>query len=167
MKEKLQEYALIAEIVGAVAIVISLLFVGYELRRNTEAFYAQTRQAVLESSQEELFEWVRNLDIHNSVIKQGMLTPEEQIKINFFLLALLRVREYSWLQYQDGIIDKRQWDTEAGVIGIVLSSVRTRKWWNKIGRDNFNPEFSAFIDNYLQDIPVSDEFWKAQNSWDN
>jgi hypothetical protein len=127
VKEKLQEYALIAEIVSAVAVIVTLLFVGFELRRNTNAFYAQSRQAVLESSQEELFEWTRNPDIHNSVIKQGILTPEEQTKINFFLLALLRVREYSWLQYQDGIIDQEQWDTEVGVIGIVLSSVRTRK----------------------------------------
>ena len=167
MKEKLQEYALIAEIVGAVAIVISLLFVGFELRRNTDAFYAQSRQAVLESSQEELFEWVRNTDIHNSVIKQGILTSEEQTKINFFLLAILRVREYSWLQYENGIIDQEQWDTEVGVIGIVLSSVRTRKWWEEVGKAQFNPEFSAFVDDYLQNIPVSDEFWQAQKSWDN
>lgn len=34
MKEKLQEYALVAEIVGAIAIVVSLLFVGIQLRQS-------------------------------------------------------------------------------------------------------------------------------------
>ena len=34
MKEKLQEYALVAEIIGAVAIVVSLLFVGIQVRQS-------------------------------------------------------------------------------------------------------------------------------------
>lgn len=34
MKEKLQEYALIAEIIGAIAVVISLLFVGMQVRQS-------------------------------------------------------------------------------------------------------------------------------------
>ena len=34
-KEKLQEYALIAEIIGAVAIVCSLIFVGLQIRQNS------------------------------------------------------------------------------------------------------------------------------------
>ena len=35
MKEKLQEYALIAEIVGAIAVVISLIYVGASVGQNT------------------------------------------------------------------------------------------------------------------------------------
>lgn len=34
MKERLQEYALVGEIIGAVAIVVTLLFVGLELRQS-------------------------------------------------------------------------------------------------------------------------------------
>ena len=37
MKEKLQEYALLAEIIGALAVVISLIYVGSEVRQNTKA----------------------------------------------------------------------------------------------------------------------------------
>ncbi len=37
MKEILEEYALIAEILSAIAIIISLVFVGIQIRRNTKA----------------------------------------------------------------------------------------------------------------------------------
>ena len=35
MKEKLQEYALIAEIIGGIGIIASLIFVGFQLEQNT------------------------------------------------------------------------------------------------------------------------------------
>jgi hypothetical protein len=39
MNQKLSDWASIAEIISAVAIVVSLIFVGMEIRRNTEAEY--------------------------------------------------------------------------------------------------------------------------------
>ncbi len=42
MKERLQEYALIAEIIGAVAIVLSLLFVGQELQQSNRLASAES-----------------------------------------------------------------------------------------------------------------------------
>jgi len=53
MKEKLQEYALIAEIIGGIAIVFSLVFVGLEMRRSTNAEYA----ASLDRIMSDYFEW--------------------------------------------------------------------------------------------------------------
>jgi len=44
---KLERWALIAEIVGGVAIVLSLIFVGLEIRRNTTATYAATYDRIL------------------------------------------------------------------------------------------------------------------------
>ena len=44
--DRLQKWALIAEVIGAVAVVISLIFVGIELRSNTEATRAATREAI-------------------------------------------------------------------------------------------------------------------------
>jgi hypothetical protein len=53
-KERLQEYALIAEIIGAIAIVVSLVFVGRQIQQsadetalNTKAIQASIRQACI------------------------------------------------------------------------------------------------------------------------
>jgi hypothetical protein len=42
MNEVLQEYALIPEIISAIAIVISLVFVGVQIKGNTKASHAST-----------------------------------------------------------------------------------------------------------------------------
>jgi hypothetical protein len=43
MKEKLQEYALIAEIISALAVVAGLVFVGLEIRQSTAQAEMNTR----------------------------------------------------------------------------------------------------------------------------
>jgi hypothetical protein len=45
-KRSLQDWASIAEIIGAVAIVMSLIYVAYEVRENTRALQATSRQAL-------------------------------------------------------------------------------------------------------------------------
>ncbi|NNC50519.1 MAG: hypothetical protein HKN51_05385, partial [Saprospiraceae bacterium] len=52
MKEILEEYALIAEIISALAVVTSLIFVGLQIRSNTKATQAST------------FHEIAALDIH-------------------------------------------------------------------------------------------------------
>lgn len=47
MNQKLSDWANIAEIVSAVAIVVSLIFVGMEIRRNTEAEYLSSYDRLL------------------------------------------------------------------------------------------------------------------------
>ena len=47
MNARLQEYAAIAQVIGAIAIVASLVFVGLEIRANTDATYATTYDQLL------------------------------------------------------------------------------------------------------------------------
>jgi len=46
MKEKLQEYALIAEIISGIAIVISLVFVGIQIQQGTEETVASRGETI-------------------------------------------------------------------------------------------------------------------------
>jgi len=46
MKEKLQEYALLAEIFSALAIVISLIFVGIQIQQNSELSQVNAYQSI-------------------------------------------------------------------------------------------------------------------------
>lgn len=52
MKEKLQEYALIAEIIGGVAVVASLIFVGIQISQNNNLMAAEARYNKLSASKE-------------------------------------------------------------------------------------------------------------------
>jgi hypothetical protein len=47
MKHRLSDWATIAEIISAIAIVVSLIFVGLEIRQNTNATYAASYDNLL------------------------------------------------------------------------------------------------------------------------
>jgi len=61
MKEKLQEYALVAEIIGGVAIVISLVFVGVQVSQTAEETATNTT-AIRASACQELTTQILNIN---------------------------------------------------------------------------------------------------------
>jgi hypothetical protein len=51
----LEELAYLAQIVGVILVIASLMYVARQLRQNTAAILAQSRQSVLAAAQAELF----------------------------------------------------------------------------------------------------------------
>lgn len=60
MKEKLQEFALIAEIASAVAVVLSLLYVGYQIRESTEQARLDSIRTMDQGYQQQAMNYVNN-----------------------------------------------------------------------------------------------------------
>ena len=52
VKEKLQEYALLAEIISSIAILATLVILVFEMRENTEAIHSAKIQSLAERSQQ-------------------------------------------------------------------------------------------------------------------
>jgi hypothetical protein len=154
-----------AEIVGVIAVIGSLVYVGLQLKQNTTALHAQSRQSVLTASQEELFKGVEIPELIVSITKKGELTANEAAALNNWYTAVMRARMFAWLQYKDRIIDQDQWLEERLVIQIVLSSQRGRHWWSVAGRRYFTSSFIKVVDEALSDQPQSDELYKLMVSW--
>jgi hypothetical protein len=161
-RSKLADYS---EIISSMAIVVTLIFLSVEIRQNTNALYAESSQSVLSAAQSELFELMENPDIVLNMIKPDPLTAEDQVKIGAFLAATIRTREFSWLQFQSGIIGEAQWGTETAVIRSLLDSPRARDWWENNGRNNFDAGFVAFVDRENQNHPATGDSWRADSIW--
>jgi hypothetical protein len=155
------------EAVGLIAIVASLIFLAIEINQNTNALYGQSRQSVLEAAQNELFLLVEHPEISLSVIKEGPLTAEENVKLDAYLAATLRAREYAWLQFKDGAIDDEQWKAEVAVTQSILNAERVRRWWDIVGRNSSSPEFAEFVDGQIIVDPVTNGGWRDFAEWAN
>jgi hypothetical protein len=104
---KLEKWALIAEIVSAIAIVLSLIFVGLQVRQGTEetaanskALEATVRESMLNA----------DLSILQSLLPYGNMaasptTPEEMARQTAFAYMLGRTRENYWKQHENGMLD--------------------------------------------------------------
>ncbi len=161
----LEEYAFLAEIVGVVLVIASLIYVAMQLRQNTDAIRAQSRQSLLTASQAELYSETENPEIVVSIIKSGALTPEESIKVSSWLFASFRTRQFAWLQHRGGIIDDAQWQTEVAVIRFYFDSQRVRDWWAKLGRVAFGDEYADFIDSQISAHPATDSSFQTVANW--
>ena len=151
----LQKFSSLVEAVSSVAVVVTLVVLIVEIRQNTEALNAQSRQALLVSAQNELLASVDHPDASLAIAKPGPLTPEEIVMLDSWLQATMRSREFAWLQYQSGLIDQEQWDTELSVIRLLLAQRRTRLWWSEQGRTRVSAKFSAFVDGVVKNTPES------------
>jgi len=72
----------LADIVGVIAVIGSLVYVGVQLRQNTTALHAQSRQSVLTASQAELLGGVSVTGATLLATKETGLTREENMILN-------------------------------------------------------------------------------------
>ena len=161
----LENFSYLAEIIGVLLVIASLIYVAKQLRQNTDAVLAQSRHAVLTASQAELYSYVENPDLTVSLANLDPLTPEQHAKISSSLFATFRARQFAWLQYRDGNIDEAQWQTEVSVIKFFLDQDRVRVWWSKLGRVAFGDEYSNFIDSLIADLPATNSTFQTSTTW--
>lgn len=153
MKEKLQEYALIAEIIGGFAIVASLIFVGLQTGQNTKAVEANLRQSALEADNELIILNINNPKITMLRSKQD-LTEEEAVILTNQLLLTFRLRENDYSQYLNGATDEETWLRYRSSIYVTFQWQNNRNWWSKVGKLFFSPNFVQEVDKILEETPV-------------
>ena len=108
VREKLHAYALVAEIIGGIAIVISLIFLMLELRENTVAQQRATFNQLTETIDEWRNGWSLNPETRNimSRLRNGEdVSPEEMLTV-----AAIRNQIYS-------IYERAYWGNEYGQMG--------------------------------------------------
>lgn len=151
MKLKLSDWANIADIVGAIALVCSLVYVGYELHLNTIETRAANIQAMAAHSQ------AFNLALAtNPHLTKILGTPLEELtsaqvtQVRRFLITGLRGAETSYILYTKGMLDDRYWRGKANEILLFLEDESWRKQW-RMGRDLFDPDFAEWLDRAIED----------------
>jgi hypothetical protein len=157
----------IVSVLANVGVLAGLIFLAIGIRQNTKAQYAETRQAVLSASREEIVLTMQDPGLVLALIGTAPLTPEESVQLDGFLSVLLRAREFAWLQYRDGAIDADQWSTEFNVMAAFFDSSRTRAWWNRVGRNLFSEDFVRFVDTRILATPATDQVLPRIANWAN
>ena len=124
MKEKLQEYALIAEIFGGIGIIASLIFVGLEINDNSKiaeinAFQdLVTEMMVLNRMQ------IENPNLRAVEVKvfrgDEILSDEEKSLLNPYLRASVRIGQLAFIQYQNKVIDEEKLQSALAPVSFYL-----------------------------------------------
>ena len=152
-------------VLANVGVLAGIVFLAIEIRQNTSAQFAESRQTVLTASREEIILTIEDPGLVLALTHSDPLTPEENIRVDGLLSVVLRAREFAWLQYRDGVIDDAQWSTEFNVLAAFFDSSRTRLWWEAIGRLYFSEEFVRFIEAEILANPATDQVLPVLADW--
>lgn len=150
----LEELAYISQIIGVIAVLASLIFVGLQIRQNTKAIKATSHHAVTDS-----FNAINNIILSDPTVARRWrlalegskeLDEDERISVDFMLLANMRIFETLYYQYTNGTLDKKLFDAELKTLKWSVTFPGVQAWWatNPI---SLSAEFRAFIDGLIRD----------------
>lgn len=151
----LEDFYFVSQIAAAVGIMLSLIFVGLQIRQNT----AQSKADAAESAHRGLIEWLNgnvNADIAPLVIKSNTdfdsVTPEEYVVIAAGTTQLLLAMQEAHAKFLDGSLIEsrwRVWDNYAqfSIVPSVVAIFKQR-------RSMFSDEFQAFFDSKIAEGDV-------------
>jgi len=112
-REKLQVWALTAEIISGVAVVATLMFLAFEMRDNTNASQAQTYQTLMQEING-YRKMIGERAMAEVVVKHGAegwdaLSPVEQRQIRSAQLVIWGVYESAYFANQRGVLGASEW----------------------------------------------------------
>ena len=164
MKLKLAEYAHIAEIIGAFAVVISLAYVGAQVHDSASA----VRSASANDVNVALQSWYLEIgtDRQTSELFYKALTSEEALSNaeEFQFLMMLHgaflAFQNSYLQAEEGTIDAELREAiTAAIVGIKQLPGMRRYWRQR--KSYLHSGFAAYVDKLLeQDIDISVDIYR-------
>lgn len=144
-----------AGVLSAIGVVVSLVFVGFELRQNTAAVKASAIQELSAQSVGFLTDWATDERLPGLLARtrSGALptefTAEENQRLTLIYLAAIRAYEARFIQVQLGVLDEEMFEAMAG-----SSAFYERPWlkasWGEIFETSMGPEFAAFFKSRFQ-----------------
>jgi hypothetical protein len=148
---KLEKVAPIAEIVSSAAIVLTLIYLTIQTQQTNDALIANSRQGLLMADLTMIDTLVNNPEVEvNSRRPVGELTATEDSQVANEYASLLRSREFAWLQYQAGILDKATFDSYMETMIRMTSEYQGyRHYWDQYSKRT-NPEFTQYVNAMLE-----------------
>ena len=139
----------VGEIVGAIAVVVTLGFLAVQIRQNSRTVKASAAQSVLQSLSEALRAAAESPDLAR-VINQGLtefdkLDEADNNRFFFWLFAWFRLVEQAHQHYAMGNIEEGTWAGQVAHLKASIASPAVVRFWTA-RRPAFSQEFQEFVD---------------------
>ena len=149
----LEQMYYIGEIIGVIAIIASLLYVGRQLQQNVEALQAGQRQATLVEETNFITQTINHPEIMLAWTKPE-LTDGEVVQLMMTTILFFRNRENDFAQYQQGVLDEADWQRYVNSLTAVLGYERVRNFWFNYGSRTLAADFVSEVNEIIEKAPV-------------
>lgn len=140
----------IAEAIGALAVVMSLVYFGYQIRETRITVRAQSAQARTELATSLMKDWA---DILVKTKNLSEIDDADRIQLRQFFLRNMMNHQNLYYQQKTGALDP----LFAGPLKTMnfYRQGAPRAWWDEYGRTQavFGAEYVAYVDSILESVP--------------
>lgn len=150
-KLDLSDWANVAEIAAATGVIVSLIFVGLQLRSNTEATQAATREAI---NQKDMAYLALRLDssvlatAHAKLSNGEALSPLEESQLVHQEYVNFISFEHSFYQYRKGALESEEWLRHENIVRLqIQGNDQAQKMWAQ-KQHTFSRPFQELVDSF-------------------
>jgi hypothetical protein len=143
----------IAEVVGVIAIVVSLVYLSVQIKQNTKVARAATRQAIAESTENLGSDLIGNGEIAEIFVKHlsgKELSAVEKLRLQARCYRDIQHWENIHYQFQEGLVSKDQWAGFRKNLISLLAIDAYREYWEHESF-HYSEAFQAEIASLLQE----------------
>ncbi len=141
------------EIIGILAVVVSLVFVTIELRNNTNAINSQTNQGLAELHSDLMIATMENPELADLWVR-GNGDPESLTEVELFRYRrikdnLFNMWEQAFSSYTNGTLTDELWRGWNNIVTNICNK-GNQYYWEQIG-DGYGVEFTAHVNEMIDD----------------
>lgn len=114
----IQDSGAIAELIGAAAVLVTLVYLAIQTRMNTKALRAQTHQQIAEARRENLKLFLDHPDLYEAVVKSWTsgVSEKDSLLLRQFTVITARHHENELYQYSQGMIEEDEMESQRRVM---------------------------------------------------
>ena len=149
---KVEKFAAIAEIVSSVAIVLTLAYLAVQTQQTNSALVANSRQATMTADLALISTAIANPEAWTNMgTPLAQLTLQEQDQLTNVMAGMLRVREFAWFQYQNGILDEAAFRSYVAPVTRWIRRGDMVTIWETYFSPELDPKFVTYINGLLEE----------------
>ncbi len=155
----LSELGSLGEFIGAIAVVISLVYLSLQIRHNTRAVRSSMHQDMVDSTLRIAESLSDNESVGRIVLKAEEdyddLTQEERVRFEAYAERVFGNFESVFYSYRNSMIEEDLWESwESSYLADVSRNAMRRFWQEK--RPQHLRDFMDFVDQFYRTHPASD-----------
>ena len=139
----------LAEVVSAVGVIVSLIYVAAQVRHNTRAVRSATHHALVTTRLDYVALVADNPELSRIVRvgseDYGRLDQDERHRFGLVMYYSFSAGENFYYQYRQGALDQEQWQRWCETLRVYFAQPGIREWFETTPQQ-FTASFAAFLD---------------------
>ncbi len=148
----IMELGTIAELVGGLAVIASLVFVGLRVRQNTPATRAALHHAITDSFNERNLAIARDTALSAIWVKwrvgRAELAEAEHFQGDMLAYSFLRIIETLFYQSQVGAGEQKLLEAKERTLAFIFAHQGFQDWWRE-NPFSFHEDFRASVEAFI------------------